>query len=259
MSETINILLCAVHDFPVLVSDLRQNFVKRAFVGHNRAASRDVFFNDGHHRPTGTVSHSLCDNATATLNHANDWNFVFQFGGHTTGTANISFIHFNDAGKSTAILLHELADLMSHAPSALVSHANMPFNFLSRNAVLCGGHEKDGMEPRFERSGRLVEDGASRGADMMPTSARIGPAFGDWGKGVLTVALGANNAVRVPLREYVGQASGIRGELGVEVLDSVAHTHTITHIYLLSRDNYLIKRTINIMSNLCFPRGMQVN
>lgn len=97
---------------------------------------------------------------------------------------------------------HQLAQFVAHAPSALIGDANLPFDFLGRNAVASAGHEVHCKEPLGERRAGLVKDGTGRRIDVM-------------------AALLAGK--RAPLRHRMKlgpiNAAGRAGDLGAPVVD----------------------------------------
>ncbi len=106
---------------------------------------------------------------------------------------------------------------MHHAPRRLVSDADLALQFEGGNAVAAGLHQEHGEVPRFERCGGLVENAASGRVNLEPAHARIGAASGNRGELVFPSAI-AGQTVRVAAAENVNQASGVIGELFVELV-----------------------------------------
>ena len=141
--------------------------------------------------------------------------------------ADVSFVRLNHALEFQAAFREQLADLMSHPPRTLVRHAKLALKFLGRYAVLAGRHEEHGEEPRFERSGGLVEDRSSGRINLIPAFTSVGAALFDGVEVTLHAATLTSRTFRMALRVDVCQAIGVVLELGVELFDRVLHAPTV--------------------------------
>ena len=135
--------------------------------------------------------------------------------------ANIGFIKFNGASEWGEFLGHQLTNLVHHAPRGLVRHSDLPLQLKGRHAVLAGGHQVDGMEPRLEAGGALVEHRTGGGVDLEGAHASVGPATGNGMETVVLAALGAGQAAVEAGRKDVRQAGGVIGKLTGKVFDRV--------------------------------------
>lgn len=139
----------------------------------------------------------------------------------------VGIINFNHAGKRICTSLHQLSNLVSDAPSALVSYAKLPFKLLGRYAVLALAHKENSMEPRNQRCGALVENRAFRGIDLVSAGASVrAPAFN--GIKVSLLALRALKTFGIAVLEDMRQARFVVGEVFLEVFDCVFHDFSIT-------------------------------
>jgi hypothetical protein len=118
---------------------------------------------------------------------------------------------------------HKLAQLMAHAPSALVGHAQLALDLFGGHAMPSARHQVHGEEPLSEARPRLVKDGPSARIDMMTAClAGVGPPLVH---GVKLPTFLANRAIgsRAPILDFheLGQASGIVRVFGLKLLEGV--------------------------------------
>lgn len=144
--------------------------------------------------------------------------------------ADVGFVRFHDAFEQIAFLGHKLADLMVHAPSGLVGHADLPHEFHCGNAIPAGGDYEHGVEPCPQFRGGFVEDGSGSGRDL-ETAPRASEllAARDRIKAISLAAL-ASAAVWKPAVENMKQAGRVIRELFVEIRNRIfdIHANTLT-------------------------------
>ena len=165
-------------------------------------------------------AHDLGLNTATAIDHADHGSLASGPTAPLAGanTADIGFIRLALAKELAGLVLHELADFVSHAPRRLIGHAKLPFQFLGRYAVPGGGHQEDGKEPRHEAGGGLVEDGACRGVNLIAApSAGIGAAVIDGMEAVRLAALVTFAASRPARVEQEIKAGAVIGKLGLEI------------------------------------------
>jgi len=138
---------------------------------------------------------------------------------------NVGFISFDNPAHHAAVILHKLADFVTHAVSALVSHTKLAFQFLCRHAIFGTGHKEQSKEPLFQGRFGLVENCASGRGNLSATpSASVGASALDGMKAIRLAAL-ALAAIRPASLENEIQAGAVIGELRVELFNRVFRCH----------------------------------
>ena len=168
--------LFAVIDATVNVasfSNVGNTFVPKMFVSENNALRRDVFFN---HRQQNRASRSFArkrSDFAFALDQANDHLLVFPVpAADAASAAKIRLIDFYAlavlaANRIRFVIGKHRANLLEYAPCGFVRDSRFPLNLLRGNPAASRGHEVDRIEPRRERSGRLMKDRLRRGMEMI--------------------------------------------------------------------------------------------
>ena len=155
-----NVFLSSVVDDLMLESQRRDVIINRQFVrvdrrpGFNRLA--DVADTIGGRHP---VNHFGADTASP-IRDADDRCLASGPATTLAGTdaADVGFVGLAFAGEKVPAAGHKLSDFMPHAVRALVSHAELPREFFSRDSVFALGKKENGKEPRFQRRFGFVEN-----------------------------------------------------------------------------------------------------
>lgn len=166
-----NIFMDAVIDRLVIVASLFQSLIGVQFVSMNRCSSFDILFNDWLERLPFAVRHNLRHYLSLALHHPKDNRLIGRTATTHAGaiTADIGFINLNIAKqwKLAVNKLHVFADKVCHAPSRLVSHAKLTFQFLRRNAVAGSCEKVNRIEPKLQRCAAVLKRRADCGMQMM--------------------------------------------------------------------------------------------
>lgn len=143
-------------------------------------------------------------------------------------TADIGLVGFDNffADKRGRIFDHKKSNLFSDPPSALIGHAQMPFQLLSSDSIFRLAHKKNSVKPRSQRRWTFVKDSAFCWANLSATSAGIRSTTFDWVKG--TFSAFALKAERITLFKDVREAGFIVGKVSFKVLNRVLHSYRIT-------------------------------
>ena len=214
----LNVFANAMFNGLVIVANSLQPSVRMKLVRVYRGAFDDIFFNDrlkGLSRIRGNYfGHDL----PATLQHSENDSLVFGVAtAHAAPfSANVGFVHFNIAkqGKLAIHFGNVFANLMAHAPRALVRHAKLSFEFLGRYVMPRRGKEVDGVEPELQGRAAILKGSANRRVEMMPAPlAGIGPFRLNLVPVRLALAFRAGMALAKAYAENVLKAGIVRGEL----------------------------------------------
>lgn len=231
-----NIFTLTVRNALVLEAVRAEQVVSGVFIGADEGTSL--------HHGNGVIgSHSASNggrdvrtNLAATFHNADDNCFVscgnarsFDFHGAGAGVhvrcfaADVSFVSFDNAGQQVAALIHQLADLVTNAPSALVRNTKLTLQFLRAHAILGSGHKEHRKEPSAQLGAALVEDRTFARMDLVTAvSARVATASLNAVERVALTAALAETTVRVALVKDVIQASGVVRKLLGELVERVA-------------------------------------
>ncbi len=136
------------------------------YLGALLCHSTDEGQSNGGVGPLGSYSRNLTF-AFLFLHHAYDGGFVVEHTFSFVLAAYIRFVDLNDTRQRIIALLHHESDLLGHAPSSFVGHAQVSFYFFGTDAVLAHTKEVDGVEPFFERCFGFVEDSIGKRANLM--------------------------------------------------------------------------------------------
>ena len=130
---------------------------------------------------------------------------------------------------------------MAHAPCALIGDAQLPLDFLSRNAVARAGHQVHGKEPLGQIGARLVEDRPSGRINVVAACLTgIGPAFAHGMELGALLAAGARDfGTAVVYFHQFGEAGSIVRIFLLELLERVFRHRPIPYaaLYLRLRDS----------------------
>ena len=222
----------AFHELPRRVLDALMDKAQRlglvvevALVGREHGArsaeARQQRQDDGR---AGLRQH-LGTDAPATLYHAEHWRLAVgpEPSLAVTLTADIGLVGFKDAREKAIVLGHEQANLTRHAPRALIGHAELARQLHGRHAILGGGEQEYGVEPKRQRRRGLVENRPRAGREERPTRALVGPPPPDGVEAVGLPALRALGPFRAPHGEDVSETRRVVGELRLEGFDGVFH------------------------------------
>jgi hypothetical protein len=155
-------------------------------------------------------------NPAAALFHAENDRLVAEFLRHRAAPPVVSFINLDVPFEDLEAidLIHELADLMTDAPTRLVGHADCALNFLPRDAVPRRDKQVDDVKPHLQRRAGVLEDRSGARVNVIAAmSARIGRHSGQLVERGLVAALPANVAQSVPDFHNARQASVVAWKL----------------------------------------------
>jgi hypothetical protein len=177
-----------VIDPPMIVSaiHMRDAVIAVQFVREDCALGKNVFTNHAEKRRAFHVISGQGLDASTSFDNTDDCGFLAVASHRATtpiftDSAHVGFVHLYAWGARTTKRIRSLfqhgANLLKHAPRRFVSDSGFPLDLLCGDAATCRGHEIHGIEPRCERSGRLVEDRIRRWVDVMAAMvARVGRA-----------------------------------------------------------------------------------
>lgn len=169
--------------YAVRISVLVKPLVCGPFVGTQRSVARDVIKNMGRQCLAGCIRDNTGNNFTATLDHTEHRSLAFHATSSTLpsfASANVSLVNFNMAGKPAIAIrfAHVLADLVAHAPRALVGHTKLALQFFRRNTVARRGEQVKCVKPFLKGRAGSLEWGADHWVNVMTApSASIGWHF----------------------------------------------------------------------------------
>ena len=234
-------ILAAPMVYPdVAITRLVDVLVAAHFIGADGRAGDNRFKNEAVHG--GLV-------ATGD-NPRNQFPAAFQHPDHNRLVAHVAVAHpayrpahnrfvnldsLADTAKRIVAVLrrHKLADFMAHAPSRLVGHAKLAFDFLGGNSVTRGAEQEHDVEPVAKRSAGPVERRIGGREYLMAAEiAGIRPAFCD------RMELGFASAFFAFMREAVARLHKMlqTGFFGREAFLKLAesggfrfHSHYIAH------------------------------
>lgn len=141
-------LLAVVDDF-VLVAVAAAVVVDGKFIGVNRCAALHISVDVSERVGGGDSPYNFCLNGPAALNDPYNWSFATGAAASLAGPLSpvVGFICFHDALEFARVFVHQLANLVSHAPRRLVGDADLAFNFFGCHAIARGCHQEHGKEP----------------------------------------------------------------------------------------------------------------
>jgi len=220
-----HVLASAVVDLPMAKTESRGVPIDGKLVAVERRRSVNLAVNvDEDVRGCDGIN-NFCIDAAAAFRKPNDGSFPSGSPAAFAGpdASKVSFISFHNShefvGEAGG---QQLADLVSHAPGALVGDAELPFEFLGCNSIAALSHEKNGEEPRLQRRFRLVENRTCGRIDLMPTKRA----------GVGSPLRSAMEAMRLPAHakligksalENVLKAGRIVGKFLIERFEIILH------------------------------------
>ena len=253
-----SILFSVMADSKVSEAEPRHSVVGGELIGVEDCSSVNL---PGHIRDNGVpfyIGDNACYHFAFSLGDADDLALALC----TTPTlampspTDIGLVNFHFTNKGGEVLLKELSDLPEHSPSRLVGDTRFPLDLLGGYPASGGSHLVDCLKPNPERRSRLVEYCAGSRVDLM--TAVVALIAGATNNPVVLrrpLAYRAKYAVGVAVVLNPLQTGIVIWELSVKVFNGVfvhfliPFLHVLYHnIYMLSRDNYLIK-----ISSVCRP------
>jgi hypothetical protein len=208
----------------VLVALGRKIAVGHEFIRMNLRTLLDVCFNDGLQCGAFNIGNNFGHHVTIALKHSHDDRFAESSAATWAGTppADNRLIDFhNTRQRPLAVnVLHVLADIVTHAPSRLVSYAKLPLQFFRGNTVARRSEEINCEEPELQRRAAVFKGRARCGVKMMPAPLAsvstlslkprpVGGAFAFW----------ANVALAEAALKYVRKARFVVWKLLVKLED----------------------------------------
>ncbi len=155
----------------VLIASATKRAVATHFVSVNRRTLFDVLFNDRQERLLFAVRNDLSHHLPVALQHPEHDCLVGRAAPDFAGpiSANIGFVKLDFARqRNLAVHIgHVIADLMTHAPRGLVSHAKLAFQFFRGNSMAGSGEQVDRIEPRLEGSAAVFKRSADSRVQVM--------------------------------------------------------------------------------------------
>ena len=223
-------LIQRVFDVLVFKAHVGKIFIDVELIGANRCTLLHVCRDVGQKLIAFHFADNLCLDIPAALQDADDRRFVvktntlhraFAFHHIRHFATNKSFISLDNAGHHIAAVLHQLANLVTHAVRGFVGDTNLAFKLLCRHAVFGTGHQEHGKKPFLQRRFGFVENRASGRRDLNTAPrAGIGAATFNGVKaiGLATFALAAVRPTRL---ENEIQTGAVIGKLRVELVNRV--------------------------------------
>jgi hypothetical protein len=140
----------------VNVAILFQLVVDLIFVGVNRCALFNRFFNEWQYGLCLRVGNDCSLNFAVTLQSANNWRFAIRTAPAFTlaNTTNVSFVNFNRlsaAAKAATTFIQLATDHLEHAPSRFIGNAQFALQLLCGYAGACLSHKIDRVKPLGQR------------------------------------------------------------------------------------------------------------
>jgi len=219
-----------VHGAVLVRADL-EDVVTGKFVRRNRAARRNGALD---YRAQSFLRHIRdrpSDHATVALDQTHDDGLVrhpvfvalFQI-----ATADQRLVDFHMTRQRAVAAIrrrHQLAKLVRHAPRRLVGAADLPLQFLRRNAVTRAGHQVHGKKPVRQLRAGLVKNRVRARVNVVAAFlAGVGLPGGHGVKLGLDSAPRANQFRAPEFDPHKGsKAGGIVRELGLELLERIFH------------------------------------
>jgi len=234
----------------VRVPNARKDFVGMKFICNYPATLFNGLINMRDYGGLANVDSCFCDYAAASFQNADNRGLALGSAPTLAGSfpADVSLICLNDTLKSLPTIIHALANLMRHAPRALVGHAKLTLQVLCGNAAPSRSHQIGSVKPEGQGSWGFMINRIRRRVNMVPAIvAAIGTAFRDAMVRRDLLAIFASNPIRVQMVFQPFQTNVIVGKLSLKILDRILwelrglrfHTPTLSQFHLPSRDNYL--------------------
>ena len=182
MAIAVHVLTRAVIDRLMLESDLLESTIRLEFVGMDRAAFLNIGFDDGLQGLLTHIRDDLEHDIAVALQHPEQDCLVAPVAPAPALdlATDIGFVRFDGTATAQGPLAvrfgHVLADLVRHAPRALVAHAKLALKLLGRDAVLRRGKQVHGVKPLVQRQvGPVHERPRRRVQVILAVLAHIGP------------------------------------------------------------------------------------
>ena len=230
-----------------------QSFVGAQFVGVNRRALRDVFFNDWLQSFCADIRNNFRHHSAVALQHSKHDCFVSSVAASHSlrPAADIGFINFNIAKQRefAVNLRHVFADFVTYTKRALVGHAKFPHQFHRGNAMPRSGEKVNRVEPQLHRCPAIFKQRSGCRVYMMSAPlAGVSPNFCHARPVGFFVALRAFVALPKAAVENVLDTSGVIRERCVKFSNRYAdflvvifHASKITQkAYLRQGDNSVL-------------------
>ncbi|MCX6354050.1 MAG: hypothetical protein NTZ78_03980 [Candidatus Aureabacteria bacterium] len=225
MDISVYILLFAMLYYPMFISVLACLIVNRKIIRHERGTFSDIALDNRHDRGGLHVFCNPCFDIPLALDYTDNWSFAlcssasFPF----TLAADVGLIDFDDSGQLTAILRHELSDLLLHTPCRLVGNSDVSLDLLTGYAIAGLAHKEDRIEPTPERCRGFVKYRTRYGMKLI-SAPRTYIALA--GTHAIETALAAFRTCVVTAISFVKdmlKANIIIGEVFVELFYRVFH------------------------------------
>lgn len=158
-----DVLLAGVVHRAVRVAEAFKALIAWRFVGADDRARRDIVDDMLFKHFARDARDGASAQTPVTLHHTHDDGFVGAFGAANAVfliATDYGFVNLDMAAERTLIvgLRHQFAKFMAHPPRGFVSAANLPLDFLSRDAVASTGHQIHREKPVGQFGARLVKD-----------------------------------------------------------------------------------------------------
>lgn len=229
--DAAHVFLLRVRNYAVRIAAAAQIGISRMFVRADRAACRNIHPHDGFKCGHFGIGHGTGAHNAVTLHDAHDNRLVRVFVTlPLNAPADHGFVHLDVSAAAAHRppiigLRHKLAQLVTHAPRALVGHADLSLDFLGRHAVPSGRKEIHRGEPIRERAAGFLKRRANAWVNVVAAKlARISAAFGNSTKARVPPAFWAFNlksAVAHPHDRI--EARGIVRVFGAKLFQGVFH------------------------------------
>ena len=230
MGRAFDVLASTVFNRAMVIALGIQRLVAVKLIGANIAASLYVFLNDRMQGIAAHVRHHFSHNLTAPFKHA-------KHGSLAEGSAASRafplaayhrFVYFNMAGQSVVPIhgTHVLTNLVAHPPSALVSNADLPLQFLGRYSMSGRGEQVHGIEPFLQRRTGTMKGRANHRIDFFSTPrALISRVAADTMKLAVLAALRAIKLLAVSNAHKMIKACFVSIEAPKEILNCECRSH----------------------------------
>lgn len=228
------VFLLSVVNRLMVVPKPGQDAVRPPFVRADGRTGGDVLEDRRNEGLAAGVGDNLREQFAAPLKDTHDDSLVRPAPGNAfllsalPNTTDIGFVHF-DMARQRRITVngsHVFPDLVRHAKCGWVGHAQLPLQFLGRNAMPGSGEQIHRIEPFLKGCMRTVKHGPDHRVNLISApSALIGRVTADAVKLPALAALRAIQPFAVTKLHEVVQTSVVIWELFHKLLDSRGLCH----------------------------------
>ena len=235
--DTVYPLVRRVVDGAVIVSEPGDPGIGGKLVRADRRPALDVLKDVPLQSRAAYVRDDASHDIAAALDHAEHYRLARRPTSALatrTPSADVGFIGLNvPAQRGIAVhVRHVFADLMAHAPSRLVGHAQLALKFLGGHAMALRGEQVHGVEPLLQRCVRPFEGRPDHRVNVMPARrAGISWKLLELGELALGSALRAVHRVAETKHHKVLKARFVSRELLEKVLDGWGFGHVRNLLY----------------------------